>query len=135
MKIRTVSEKALKDVGKPVILDFIEDSSCDEIYVDDLCHIINYENFEYYVTKLVSKLHKGGVIKVSGRDIIELSKCVMRQDFNFLEANRLVYGEADNPVLCQLTLHDVAKLLQNVGLKIQKKNLSGYHFTVEAKRE
>lgn len=135
MKIRTVSDAELKDIGKPIILDFIEDSSCDEIITDDICHIITYDKFEYYVKKLITKLHKGGKLKVSGRDIIELAKCVMRQDFNIIEANRLVYGEPDNLILCQLTLNDVTSLLQSLGLKIKKKRLTGYNFFVEATRE
>lgn len=115
---------------------FCQDAECTEIYSTDVINYIPYSDIELYISHLVSKMRKGCKIVLGGTDAMEVCKMCLRQDFNILEYNKIVYGEdKKRPTCCHMTLNVLSKLLQSNGLKIMKKRLDGLQMIVEAIRE
>lgn len=114
---------------------FAENGQCDEVVSPDMLNYIHFSTAEDFIVHLAKKVKHGGLLVLGGKDPIEVSKMLVRGDFNFIEYNRIMYGDANaRPLANTMTINAVVNTLTLNGFKIMKKRLDGYTFTVEAKR-
>lgn len=114
---------------------FAENGQCDEVVSPDMLNFIHFSLAEDFILHLAKKVKHGGTISLSGRDPVEISKMLTRGEFNFIEFNRVIYGDANSrPIENTMTINSIVNILKSQGFKILKKRLDGYVFTVEAQR-
>ena len=78
-----------------------------------------------------TRLRKGAKLIINDLDLSQLSKAVISKKTSVLEINRLLY----NGRLSCLTLEDVSTILSSLGLRIIRKSLVEFEYSVEAIRE
>ena len=130
------NQDGYKNVGFVKNLDGIaENGECSEILALDVLSYIHYTNVEQYIQHLCKKVARGGKLILGGLDTIELAKCLLRDDFNVVELNRILFGDGkERPKENTMTLPMVVNVLQASGMKIIKKRINQYAFVVEAHR-
>ena len=85
----------------------------------------------------VSKLRHQGTIIVGGTDAFEVCKMFSQNSINLVELNTLLHGEQSqgwDVRLNQLTLEAICEELEKRGLRLLKKRINGFKFSVEAER-
>ena len=113
----------------------IEGASCTEILADEVLDYIHTDEFESYVTNLVAKLRHGGTIVIGGIELIETLKATIRGQITESQYNEFVFGAKGTKRKsgCH-SLPKLVELLQNLGLKVQKKKIEKNRMVVEATR-
>lgn len=122
----TISDEILKNPPQNIY-----DGQCSEIYAPNFLDSVKMSDYKETIFSLCKKLEHGGKIILGGIDLIELMKNVQNYTINVEEFNTIVYNESRQGVF---TLNDTVENLIEIGLKIQRKQLNGYHFLVEAIR-
>lgn len=122
----TISDEILKNPPQNIY-----DGQCSEIYAPNFLDTVKIGDYKDTIFNLCKKLEHGGKIILGGIDLIELMKNVQNYTINVEEFNNIVYNESRQGVF---TLNDTVEHLIDIGLKIQRKQLNGYNFLVEAIR-
>ncbi len=112
--------------------ELVADSELDEAICDCLDYIpllqipLSLQNF-------VKKLRKGGSLTISGIDCYLLSMEASKRNLNLQQLNAIVYGgpHASNMRMSMISVTDACGFLEQLGLKIMKKSLSGVSYTIE----
>lgn len=113
----------------------VADSECDEIVcllTDKIPVYLIGEVLAGYVKKL---RHNGKIIFV-GKDILEIARRMLNRNMNILQGNEYLFGgpEAHNLNSSCVCANDIAAILQKLGLKIVRKSIDEFTYTVEAQR-
>lgn len=112
-------------------LDSVYDGQCSEIYGPDFLDTLTLNEYKPLISKLCKKLEHGGKLILGGIDLIEFMKNVQNYTINVEDFNLTVYSDNRQGMF---TLNDSVENLIELGLKIQKKQINGYHFLIEAIR-
>ncbi len=131
-----VRDSTYQNIGLKKNIDaFSEEYESDEIYSDDILNYINADKLENYIQHLASKLKRGGKLRLGGQDYIEISKMAIRQDFNVMEFNRLLFGSSsERPIESAITLQFIVDIITKLGMRVLMKRINGYEFFIEAER-
>ncbi len=121
-------------VGHISGITIAEDSECSEIYAPGILDYIHHSKLEFALRMIVAKLRHGGKLTIGGTDIMEAAKENFRIECNIIEANRVAFGQEDDPKTGQYSLLFISSLLSQYGLKIITKKLHQHTFLVEAVR-
>lgn len=117
--------------------DIVGDSEATEILVADVIDYLPKEIVAKAIGHWVTKLRHKGRIVIGGHDIYEITKIVSQQGISAEEISSVLHGEQNNPwefKASHTTATDLAKTLEEHGLKILKKRVSGFKMIVEAIR-
>ena len=124
-----------------VALDFrnldnvVDAGECEVINAKVLDHIHGSELFAV-IKHWASKLAHGGSIVLGGRDILEVSKKVVAGSTNS-DSNKMFYGVNNSATGISKGMYEaneIAGILVELGLKLDKKRINGIDFIVEAHR-
>lgn len=110
----------------------VDDGECEEIRAVDICDYIHITQIEQFLLNLFKKTRKGGKLVIGGTDYLAV----------FLDNSGLTTGQVNNiffninskPKAGLYTLDDIVDILDKLGMKITKKILKDYEYTVEAIR-
>lgn len=125
-----------------VALDFrnldtvVDDGECEVINAKVLNHIHGSEVYAV-IQHWANKLAHGGVIVLGGSDILEVSKMVITGQLSNSDSNKLIYGLNNSSwgiMKGMYEANEIAGILTELGLKIDKKRINGLDFIVEAHR-
>lgn len=120
-------------------LDSICDvSECEEIRAPHILGHIHGSELMGTLNNWISKLRHGGKIIVGGYDIFECSKAVILGQMSVSDANKMFYNTKDSPWNVNFGMYEcneIVGILQEFGLKVDKKRVNGSFFVVEAHRE
>ena len=86
----------------------------------------------------MGKLRLKGKLIIGGNDIYEIAKNLVVGGIDSLEANHLLFGKIEQTweiKRCCINIQDLVDLLNQLGMKIVKKQLVGMKMLVEAIRE
>lgn len=114
-----------------LLLDEVETNQATEILVDLSLGRVPVDQVVEIMKVWIKKLRKGGKLILNDLDIQQISKAVISKKNTIPQLNHLLY---DGRVSC-LTLEDVSDILRNLGLRILKKSLVEFEYSVEAIRE
>ncbi len=144
MKIKIINQSN-KENGVEIIspllghnifnLDNVADSECDELECW-LTNKIPADRLYSTIQNYVSKLRHDATIRFIGIDLMQTCLAVVNRQLNIAEANQVIYGgpEAFNMNVSMVCANDIAAILQQLGIVITKKSLTGGIFTVEGER-
>lgn len=144
MKIKIINQ-ANKENGIEIIspllghnifnLDNVADSECSEIECW-LTNKIPADRLGQTIANYVSKLRHGATIRFIGIDLMQTCLAVVNRRLTIAEANSVIYGgpEVFNMNSSMVCANDIAAILQQFGINVTKKSLSGGIFTVEGER-
>lgn len=116
---------------------FVENNECLEILADTILDYVPFNELSDLFKSLLQKLRKNGKIIIGGTDLSEVCRAYHLGIIDTNDTNKLLHGEQTGAWAfkhAQLTLIDCVQGLQQLGLKINKKRLDGFHFVVEAQR-
>jgi len=132
----STSNDSYERIGLRRNIDFYsEQYECDEIYSEDILNYINVDKIENFIAHLVSKLKRGGLLRLGGNDYIEICKMAIRQDFNVVEFNKIIFGSySERPMESAITLNIVVNVITKLNMKVLTKKINGYEFFIEAER-
>ena len=117
--------------------DIVGDAEATEILAGDVIDYLPKEIVAKAIGHWVTKLRHKGRIVIGGHDIYEITKIVSQQGISAEEISSVLHGEQNNPwefKASHTTATDLAKTLEQHGLKILKKRVSGFKMIVEAVR-
>lgn len=112
-------------------LDSVYNGQCSEIYGPNYLDTVSYPNHKTVIFNLCKKLEHGGKLIIGGIDLIEFMKNVQNYTINVEDFNSTVYDIDRQGIY---TLNSIVEILIDIGFKINKKQLNGYNFLVEAIR-
>ena len=116
---------------------FVINAECTEILALGIINYIEVEKIPAFLQHVVSKMRHGGKLTLTGKDIFHFAKLVMTQPGNIglVEVNQMIYGPANQrPYASQVHVNYIADILQQLGLKIDRKSLDDGDFIIEATR-
>lgn len=128
---------ALKDLEIRNLDEYVDPAECFEIVAEDIVDYIPKQELSSVIDNWVSKLRHQGTIVVGGTDAFEVCKMFSQNSINLVELNTLLHGEQSqgwDVRLNQLTLEAVCEELEKRGLRLLKKRINGFKFSVEAER-
>jgi hypothetical protein len=118
-------------------LDSVVDAGeCEVINAKVLDHIHGSELYST-IQHWVSKLAHGGSIVLGGRDLLEVSKTVINGGSSNSDCNKMFYGVNNSAAGISKGMYEaneIAGILMELGLKLDKKRINGIDFIVEAHR-
>lgn len=107
-----------------------ETNQITELYIDSSLEFVSINQVMEILAHWTTKLRKGGLIIISGTDLIQVSKRILTKEFKIPQVNNLLFNNRQ----CCLTLDDVTSLLENLKLKIITKRLNDIQYIVTAER-
>jgi len=125
--------QTLEDLSK---LSKFDRGELDELIVD---HVFDHIKLEELDDKIVSiselvKLN-GGLLVVNGTDLYEVCKSFTNYNLDISDVNKVIFGIGDLPNRTMLTVNSLCQILKNnIGLRIIKKRMNGFTYSVEAQR-
>lgn len=114
-----------------LLLENVETNQATEILIDLSLGKVPVDKVVEIIKLWITKLRKGGHLIINELDLQQLSKAVISKKNTIPQLNHLLY---DSRISC-LTLEDVSDILRNLGLRILKKSLVEFEYSVEAVRE
>jgi hypothetical protein len=117
--------------------DIVDDSEATEILVADVIDYLPRAMVAKAISHWVTKLRHKGRIVIGGHDIYEITKIMSQQGISAEEISDVLHGTQNHPwefKASHTTAADLAKTLEQHGLKILKKRVSGFKMIVEAIR-
>tara|TARA_R110002051_G_C8474075_1_gene460555 strand:- start:34 stop:504 length:471 start_codon:yes stop_codon:yes gene_type:complete len=117
--------------------DVVENSEATEILVSDVIDYLPKGVVSKAIGHWVSKLRHKGRIVIGGHDIYEISKIISQQGVSAEEISEVLHGKQNNPwefKASHTTASNLAETLEQHGLKVLKKRVSGFKMIVEAIR-
>jgi len=117
--------------------DIVDDSEATEILVADVIDYLPRAMVAKTISHWVTKLRHKGRIVIGGHDIYEITKIMSQQGISAEEISDVLHGTQNHPwefKASHTTAADLAKTLEQHGLKILKKRVSGFKMIVEAIR-
>lgn len=105
----------------------------DELIIEaafDLVALNKAEEILGKLTKLVKK--NGGKFVIIGRDLYETCKAFTNYNIDISDVNTLLFGENKRLGFPAITMSDLLK--NNLGLKIIKKRVNEFVYSIEAQR-
>lgn len=114
-----------------ILLEEVETNQATEILIDLSLGRIPTEKIPGVMKIWSEKLRKGGKLILNDLDLNQLAKAITSKKNNDLQINQLLYG---NRVSC-LTLETVSNIIRSLGLKILKRSLVEFEYSIEAVRE
>ena len=108
----------------------LSDNECESILASDVVDHIDIQNVHEFLVDARKKMRMGASIIVGGTDIRLLSRAIINNQIDVMEANSLVYSKRS----CS-DINSVLSILQAVGLTIVSTKMIGIHYEIEAKRE
>lgn len=130
-----IQVRTIQDLSK---LDKFDRGELNEIIIDNVLDYIFLDKADEVLNKLSSLIKKkGGKIIIMGKDIYELSKAYTNYNIDIQELNKYIFGENSNiSKKLALSVSTVSGILQNtLKLKVLKKRVNGFDYTVEAIKE
>lgn len=122
----------------PSNLDFVcEPAACTFFLADDILDYIHGSKLIETIKNWTSKLRHGATIVVGGTDVGMLSKLIYSGKISVVDANKILFGQGDNPWAIKqgcYSCYDISSILEEEGLNVTKKRLSGMRYIVEANR-
>ncbi len=119
-------------------LDWVCDAgSIEHLIADDILSHFRFPAIADILKNWISKLKVSGKITFRGIDFEEVSRALVLEKMNTLEASKLIWGEQSDIYDVKqsgLSIIDLIEYLEQFGLKVTKKVFEGYKYTVEAVR-
>lgn len=113
----------------------VRDGECTRLVADNVLDYIHISQLESAINGWVRKLRHGGTIVLGGTDITEVSKKIIRREYNIPDINILLNGQGyGNYVYGCYDLEFINKILLSLGLKIMTKRIDNCKFVIEGKR-
>ena len=128
---------ALKDLEIRNLDEYVDNAECFEIIAEDIVDYMPKQELPQVLDNWVSKLRHQGTIVIGGTDVYEVCKMFAQEALSLEELNNLMHGEQSqgwDVRLNQLTLQQMCSELEGRGLKVLKKRINGFKFSVEAER-
>lgn len=116
---------------------YVDHNECEDI-VFTLTDYIGNSQLAEVIKKLSTKLAHKGKLTIVGSDAIIVSKALYHGSINILKFNELVYGSRDRVWAFKqglVTLNDIVEILKLQKLKITKKRISDFTYSVTGERE
>lgn len=114
-----------------LLLQSVETNQCTELLVDLFLGRVPVDKVQEVIKHWVTRLRKGSKLIINDLDIQQLAKAVLSKKTPVQEINRLLYN---GRVSC-LTLDNIISILQSLGLRILRKSLVEFEYSVEAIRD
>lgn len=118
--------------------NFVEPAQATEILAIDVLDYINHSEMVAVLNHYTSKLRHRGKIVIGGTDAMETAKQYLTGKLDTVDFNNTMFGSSQNAWSQKsgvITLTELWQLLQDLGLKVTKKNIDGNKMFVEAFRE
>jgi len=128
---------ALKDLEIRNLDEYVDNAECFEIIAEDIVDYMPKQELSKVLDNWVGKLRHQGMIVIGGTDVYEVCKMFAQEALSLEELNNLMHGEQSqgwDVRLNQLTLQQMCNELEGRGLKVLKKRINGFKFSVEAER-
>tara|TARA_Y100000310_G_C20361908_1_gene659402 strand:+ start:281 stop:727 length:447 start_codon:yes stop_codon:yes gene_type:complete len=128
---------ALKDLEIRNLDEYVDNAECFEIIAEDIVDYMPKQELSKVLDNWVGKLRHQGMIVIGGTDVYEVCKMFAQEALSLEELNNLMHGEQSqgwDVRLNQLTLQQMCNELESRGLKVLKKRINGFKFSVEAER-
>ena len=128
---------ALKDLEIRNLDEYVDNAECFEIIAEDIVDYMPKQELSKVLDNCVGKLRHQGMIVIGGTDVYEGCKMFAQEALSLEELNNLMHGEQSqgwDVRLNQLTLQQMCNELESRGLKVLKKRINGFKFSVEAER-
>jgi hypothetical protein len=113
-------------------LQTLEANQCTELLVEHFLEHIPTEAILDILKIWTTKLRKGATITVIGTSLSAVSNAILHKTLKIPEANKILYGHGLRGCY---ELSDVSEILKHLGLKVIRKSLNNYDYTIAAKRE
>jgi hypothetical protein len=112
-----------------------EAAECAEMILDEVLNFIDLQQIPGVLTKLISRIRKGGRVIITGFDINELAKSYTNGILSIADFNLVLFGSGRIKKMSCFSHNDIQNIVVSNGLKIQSVDLVGGKFTIIAKRE
>lgn len=109
----------------------LEDNQCTELLVEHFLEHIPTEAILDILKVWTTKLRKGATITVIGTSLSAVSNTVLHKTLKIPEANKILYGQGLRGCY---ELSDISEILKHLGLRILRKSLNNYDYTIVATR-
>lgn len=117
----------------------VDDGELNELLFDNVLEYVSIKVVEDTLAKLSKKVRKGGIVRVIGTDVIEVSKMISGYRMDLQQINRTLFGEQEKDDITKKCIfhvgHIAAFLDEALGFKILKQRINGVEFLVEAERK
>jgi hypothetical protein len=113
----------------PHSLPDLQPASCTEVYLDHTLEQIIYEQYVDFLKNTCTKLRIGGIIKISGYDLLSIAHDFTVGNLSLSIAQELLF--AGQMMTCYA---DIQHILTQQGFQITKNRCEGYTYYVEAIR-
>jgi hypothetical protein len=114
-----------------------DDAECVELLADEILDYIHGSKLSETLNNWVRKLRHGGKIIIGGTDINTLARTIYSGKLSVIDSNKTLFGYGNNPWAIKMACYscrDISAILQEMGLKVNKKRIAGIKFVVEAER-
>jgi hypothetical protein len=112
-----------------------EAAECIEMVLDEVLNFIDLQQIPGVLTKLISRIRKGGKLILTGFDINELTKSYTNGILSIADFNLVLFGNGRIKKISTFSHNDIQNIVVSNGLKINSVDIIGGKFTIIAKRE
>ena len=112
----------------PAQLNTIENNSCEEIILNQTLDYV--KNRQDVLMMCISKLRSKGVLFLSGKDIIEISKKIITGELTIEAVNTLLFSESQSIDY----LFRMINMLKNLNMIIEEKRLIDLEYAIKIKK-
>lgn len=138
MKVH-ILEKGAEPIGGYSVIELkggkadmgsLSDNECESILASDVVDHLDIQGVHGFLVDARKKMRIGSSIVIGGTDIRLLSRAIINNQVDVMEANSLIYSKRS----CS-DINSILSILQAVGLTIESTKMVGIHYEIEAKRE
>lgn len=117
--------------------DIVGNSEATEIIASDVIDYLPKDIAQKTIAHWITKLRHKGKIVIGGHDLYEISKIVSQKGVDIDEISGIIHGSQNQPWEFKTSHTTAPKLAENLeqhGLRVLKKRVSGFKMIVEAVR-
>jgi hypothetical protein len=126
----------ITDISQIASLDKFDKGELDELIIENVIDYFPVDKAEDALESLTKLVKKGGKIVVIGTDLYEVCKNFSQYNINIRDANKEIFGLTPPTIkkVCFTTPHMVEFLSTVAKLKILKKRMNVFSYSIEAER-
>lgn len=126
-------------IGDPRIsVGAAEDNECIEILAPNMMNYLHHTEIVPFLQSWIKKLRHSGRFIIGGIDGFEVAKKYARGEINTIDFNTCLYGPQKTAwgyYLGTITLHELTAILEQLGLKIEKREVTNGRFMIVGVRQ